>query len=105
MPEPATKRLAVTFNDGLPMGTRATFTHDGQTWIAYPVKKNAQIVAVMDKMLGILGRITDDALRSINTHPDNRAVTVLATSILKAMRRADTSYAELAAEKGAALTS
>lgn len=101
MPEPITKRKAVTFANGLPLGTHATFDHDGQKWIAYPARKDARIVAVMDRMLGILSRITEDALRSINAHPDNAQVAVLAASIVASARRAT----ELASEKGKALTS
>lgn len=101
MPEPITKRLAVTFSDGLPLGTHGSFKHDGQTWIAYPAKKDARIMSVIDRMLGIFSRITADALRSINAHPDNPDLCALAASIVGSAGRGT----KLAAEKGRALTS
>jgi predicted type IV restriction endonuclease len=44
MPEDVIKRLQVTFSIGLPLGTRATFNHDGELWIAVPAKKYQQIM-------------------------------------------------------------
>ena len=105
MAEPVTKRLAVTFADGLPLGTHATFKHDGQTWIAYPAPKNAAIVAVIDRILGLLSKITADALRSINGHPGNAELAAFASRVLSAAQRADTSYEELAKDKVKAVTS
>ena len=50
------KRVQVTFDNGLPLGTHASFTHQGQRWIAVPATKYTAIVTVTDRLLGIIGR-------------------------------------------------
>lgn len=101
MTETVTKRKQVTFDDGLPLGTRGTFTHDGELWIAYPASKNQRIVAVIDRMLGILSRISGDALRSINGHPGNTELAAFAARVLQAGHHGN----DLAGEKVKAVTS
>jgi hypothetical protein len=73
MPEDVTKRLAVTFADGLPLGKRASFRHDGQAWLAYPAKKQQVLFALVDRMVGALARIQAEAIRWLSAHPDDAA--------------------------------
>lgn len=62
-------KLEVTFSNGLPMGTRGVFEYNENVWIAYPAKKNQQIFAVTDRLLGIHKAIIKDSLAMINDHP------------------------------------
>ena len=100
MPEDTTGRKQVTFKTGLPLGTRATFTHEGQLWIAYPAPKSAAIVATLDRMLGVISGIADDAVRSINGHPGNAELAAFAARVLSRAQLAD----DLATEKVKAVT-
>lgn len=100
-----TKQLQVTFDTGLPLGTCARFKHDGEIWIAYPAKKNARILAVIDRFLGIYGAMTDNIVRSLNKHPDNAGVRELAVSCLGSVDRARQLWRNLADEKTKAATS
>lgn len=43
----------VTFDDGLPLGERATFTHEGERWIAHPAQKYWMIAHVLDRLIGL----------------------------------------------------
>jgi len=43
----------VTFDDGLPLGLRATFTHEGERWIAHPAQKYRMISNVLDRLIGL----------------------------------------------------
>ena len=88
MTEVKTKK--VTFDTSLPRGTCATFTHEGQRWIAYPQDKATAVATVVDRMLGALDGVRDDLLRWINTHPEDasRVVTIMArTNRAKALAR------------------
>lgn len=69
MSETVVKSLKVTFNQSLPMGTRGVFTHEGETWIAYPAKKNQQIFMINDRLIAIHKAIQDDLIRWINDWP------------------------------------
>lgn len=60
----------VTFSDGLPRGTVATFTHDDTLWFAYPQKKDQEISSVIDRLCGAISGVRNDLLRGINSHPD-----------------------------------
>src|SRR5512139_2708418 len=99
------KRVQVKFGTGLPLGRYATFTHDGERWIAYPADKEARIVAVLDRMLGLYARITDDVVRCLNDHPDDAELRRLAVVILGPVQRAREAWADIAAEKVRAVTS
>jgi hypothetical protein len=99
------KKLQVTFDDGLPMGTCARFKHDGEIWIAYPARKNARIQAVMDRLLGIYGAMTENIVRCINNYPEDPAVLELATACLGSVDRARQLWWDLSVEKTRAVTS
>lgn len=71
MGETVVKSLKVSFNQSLPMGTRATFTHDKQTWIAYPASKNQAIFALVDRLIGLHNRIAKDMVGWINERPQD----------------------------------
>ncbi len=71
MPENVTKRLAITFRVGLPLGHSATFTHDGELWIAYPAAKQKTLFALTDRMAGALGRIQNHLIRWLSNHPED----------------------------------
>ena len=53
MTETQTFTRKVTFDDGLPLGLRATFTHEGERWIAYPAEKYWMIAHVLDRLIGL----------------------------------------------------
>lgn len=101
MAKDVVKRLQVTFAVSLPMGTRGTFTHDGELWIAYPAKKNQRIVVVIDRMIGIFTSIHDDMLRWINHWPSD-AEKVCA--VIESVERARALREELVLEKSEART-
>lgn len=101
MPEPVTKRVNVTFNTGLPLGTRGTFTHDGQRWIAIPHSKYQRIGAVMDRTIGALDWIRGDLTRWLASNP---ADTTRVAMILAVIARAHHNRDELAMDKAKAVT-
>lgn len=55
------------------MGTRATFTHDGEKWIAYPQAKMAAVEALTHKLIGTIDRVHGDLVRWINRCPADAA--------------------------------
>ena len=73
----------VTFSTGLPRGTCATFTHEGERWIAYPQEKSRAVAAVVDQLLTSISMIHDDLLRWVNTHPEDakRAMQMVARTL------------------------
>lgn len=77
MSEDFSKMKKVTFSDGLPRGTVATFTHDDVLWFAYPQKKAAAMLLATDRAVGALSGVRDDLLRAINSHPAEAAWLVL----------------------------
>jgi hypothetical protein len=88
MLEDITKRLPVTFAVGLPLGTRATFRHDGQTWLAYPAKKQQVLFALVDRMVGALARIQGEAITWLSGHPEDATrVAMLLKIIAHAIKR------------------
>jgi hypothetical protein len=64
-----TKRLAVTFSTGLPLGTHATFTHDKQLWIAVPADKYGAICVVIDRLIGALAMLQRKCITWLYTNP------------------------------------
>lgn len=69
MSETVSKRLAVTFDDGLPLGTRGAFTYQGERWIALPLTKYQSILHAADRMTGRLARVRGALTRRIGSHP------------------------------------
>lgn len=101
MPEPVTKRLQVTFNTGLPLGTRGTFTHDGQRWIAVPADKYHRLTALIDRSLGVLDGIERHMTNWVAGHPhDTERVGMLLAGIARAREYSD----EIAIDKVKAVT-
>jgi hypothetical protein len=101
MAEDVTKRITVTFSDGLPLGTHAHFKHDGVHWIAYPASKNTAILTIIDRMLGIYTRIAADMVRWLNVWP-NDAERVI--KVMQHINRAQRLTDELIDEKAKAAT-
>ena len=90
-----TKSVKVTFANGLPMGTRGTFTYEKELWIAYPAKKNQQLFSVTNRMLNIYDAITDDMIRWINERPGD---TDLVLRVMERVGRAREFYNKLLME-------
>jgi hypothetical protein len=85
MPEDVTKRLNVTFETCRPLGARATFTHNHQTWIAYPATKQQQIHACIDRLLGTIGLFQKRLTHWLATNPgDTQRITMLLDTLAKA---------------------
>jgi predicted type IV restriction endonuclease len=85
MPEDVIKRLQVTFSIGLPLGTRATFNHDGELWIAVPAKKYQQITSVSDRLLGALSHIQKRMVSWLASNPgDTDRISMLLDTIARA---------------------
>lgn len=101
MPEPIEKRVKVTFHTGLPLGTRGTFTHDGQRWIAVPADKYQRLTATIDRLLGVLGGIERHMTNWVAGHPhDTERVAMLLAGIARARQLSD----EIARDKVKAAT-
>ena len=73
MTETKTASRKLTFNDGLPMGVHATFTHEGQKWIAVPLTKYQKISSVMDRMNGLFSHINKLMVSWVNSWPEDGA--------------------------------
>lgn len=71
MPEHVTAQRKITFKTGLPLGRHATFTHEGQRWIAVPQDKYVAIVTVTDRLIGTLNRVREDITRLLAGHPED----------------------------------
>jgi hypothetical protein len=91
-----TKRLEVQFSDSMPMGTHATFKHDGEMWICYPAKKSSLIWSVIDRLVGVHASIAKEMVRWINERPGDAD---LIARVLERTERARTLHSELMVEK------
>ena len=94
MGEPTTAMRKVTFHTGvLPLGTHATFNHEGVTYMAWPAEKLIAHQTATDRLIGALNSIRREAIAMINEFPaDAKRV----ARMLEIARRADE-----AAQKGA----
>lgn len=102
MPPDVTKSVKATFSDSLPMGTRATFTHDKQMWIAYPADKHQAIHGLVDRLIGIHAAITVNMVNWINQRPQDAD---LISKVLERTAVARKLTHELCVEKGITFTS
>lgn len=101
MTETRTALRKITFNDGLPMGERGTFTHEGQRWIALPAARYQTICAVMDRLLGLHSWTADFMVTWVNSWPDD------ATRVAKVMevtRQARELFRSASIDKAEAMT-
>lgn len=96
MTEDVAKKLTVTFKDGLPLGVRATFTHEKQIWIAYPAHKLSAVHALVERLIGIHAAIQTDMIRWINNRPQDAH---LITLVLERVGRARTIHREVLTQK------
>ena len=94
-------RKEVTFCNGLPRGTCATFKHDGELWIAHPIKKYVRILTCLDRVIGVQERIIKDMTGWINNHPTDAPLLAM---LAKSVGRARGFYAEVSEEKCQAVT-
>lgn len=91
-----TKKLTVNFSNSRPIGTHATFTHDGEIWLCYPAKKSSLIWSLIDRLVGVHASIAKEMLRWINERPGD------ADLIARVLERTETAralHAELMSEK------
>ena len=96
MTVPVTKRLAVTFRDGLPIGERGEFTYDKQRWVAYPARRYTAILTVLDRLLGAHAGVQRELLRLLSDHPEDAA---RVARILGIVTRARCLHRDLAGQK------
>jgi hypothetical protein len=78
------KRVQVTFDNSLPLGTRGTFIHEKQLWIAVPMDKWTETVSVTDRLLGIVSRVRTQLTQWVGTRPEDSARIVPVLQILAA---------------------
>lgn len=83
MSETVVKKMAITFDDGLPLGVRGTFKNDGEIWIAVPIKKYSATQAVSDRLLGALARVRGQMTRWVSSHPEDAERVVMILETLK----------------------
>lgn len=90
------KKLTVTFANSRPMGTHATFKHDGEIWICYPSKKSSLIWSLIDRLVGVHAGIAKEMVRWINERPGDAE---LIARVLERTERARNLHSELMSEK------
>ena len=71
MAQDVTKTVKVTFATSLPMGERATFTHEKVLWIAWTSEKNKRIHGVTDRLIGAHKQMIKDMIAMVNDHPED----------------------------------
>lgn len=95
-PQWESKRLKVTFKNGLPVGIRAEFEYEKEAWIALPRSKYRRILSVLDRLIGIYSVIITDSLGIINDHPEDAA---RVAKILEKASAAQKLWYEISGEK------
>lgn len=101
MTETKTVSKKLTFNDGLPLGIHATFTHEGQKWIAHPLTKYRKITAVMDRILGLHSYVNKLMIFWVNSWPEDAEKVA---KVMEVTQRARAEGKAVAMEKAEALT-
>lgn len=101
MTETKTVSKKLTFNDGLPLGIHATFTHEGQKWIAHPLPKYRKIAAAMDRILGLHSYTTKLLVSWVNSWPEDGE---RVAKVMEITQRARAEGKAAAMEKAEALT-
>lgn len=91
-----TRKLTVTFNDGLPLGTHASFKHESQHWIAFPLDKHQRILTVTDRLIGIMGRFQRELTNWLQQHPEDAGRVGM---LLGLLARADATKRQAAVDK------
>lgn len=85
--EKKTVSKKVTFTDWLPAGTQATFTHGGEQWVAWPLRKHQAHLTIVDRLLGGLNGLRRDCLAWINADPHDAARVARLLSIIQTAQR------------------
>ncbi len=101
MSEYVTAQQKLTFKTGLPLGRHATFTHEGQRWIAVPQDKYRAIVTVTDRLLGAIDKIRGQATRWVSAHPEDAQRVLM---LLRVIAHTDTIINESRSDKAKAQT-
>lgn len=95
MSEPVTAMRKLTFHTGLPVGTRATFTHEGEPWIALPAAKYVATLTICDNLIGNLQSIRHTATKWLAANPgDVQRAGMLLAVIARADKAAETAALE-----------
>lgn len=84
MSEPVTAMRKLTFHTGLPVGTRATFTHEGEPWIALPKNKYVAILTICDNLIGALNNTRRQCINWINAWPSDATKVAKVLEIVRA---------------------
>lgn len=100
MPD-VTHQRKVTFSTGLPLGTRATFTHEGQTWVALPLDKLRAERVVTDLLIGVLNQIRGQMTRWLAANPEDATRVGM---LLQAIAHADAIATQASVDKSKART-
>lgn len=100
--EPVTKRIEVTFRDGLPLGTNGMFRYDGRKWIAQPFEKHIATLTVTDRLIGVLDNIREQMTQWVAAHPGDAERVVM---LLNTIARADEIARQATIDKAEAQTS
>lgn len=100
--EDIVKKINVTFTRGLPFGDQGTFKHDGQSWTAYPTRKQSRILAVVDRLLGSQRALGRDMVAWLNTHPEDAERVLM---LIERINDGAALYETLVVEKVDAITS
>jgi hypothetical protein len=79
-----TKRVQITFDEGLPLGTHGSFVYEKRRWIAVPLDKWTETVTVTDRLLGVLARVRAQLTQWVGIHPVDAARTVMILQVLEA---------------------
>jgi len=96
MTETRTAMRKLTFDDGLPIGTRATFKENGETWICLPKTKYVNLLTICDNLIGALNATRRDCISWINMWPSDAA---RVAKVLEIVARADEKARTAAQEK------
>jgi hypothetical protein len=100
--ETKTVSKKLTFNDGLPLGVHALFTHEGQKWIAFPFAKYQKIIGVMDRILGLHSYTVKLMVSWVNSWPEDGEKVA---KVMEITQRARADARSVAMDKSVALTS
>jgi hypothetical protein len=85
--EYVTKRVQITVKRGLPMGLHASFTYEGEPWVAHPAWKYRRIVSVLDRLIGLQAGIHHEMMRWIKARPQDTDLVVRVIERLARGRR------------------
>ena len=71
--ETRTAMRKLTFDDGLPLGERAMFTHNDERWICIPLSRYTRLLTACDLLIGGLDRAKAATVRWLAANPGDIA--------------------------------